>query len=104
MSAPPTRRRSFLMDSERYRFPFHGLGSEFHLDNEAVVREGGMSLIVQRRDVLLRVKLQPNMHYILTPSTWKTDRRKKFSLSFFCSPSVAQKIEISEAVSGAVAV
>mmetsp|Transcript_24096 Transcript_24096/g.60702 ORF Transcript_24096/g.60702 Transcript_24096/m.60702 type:complete len:1081 (+) Transcript_24096:140-3382(+) len=53
-------------------------------DKSAVVRDGGMSLIVQRRDVLMKVTLEEHESYILVPSTWKTGQARRFSLSFYC--------------------
>lgn len=43
-----------------------------------------MSLIVQRRDVLMKVTLEEHESYILVPSTWKTGQSRRFSLSFYC--------------------
>ncbi|CAD7931386.1 unnamed protein product [Amoebophrya sp. A25] len=58
-------------------------------DKTAVVREGGMSLIVHRRDVLLKVQLKPGETYVLVPSTWRTEQAKKFHLTLFAEDAIA---------------
>ena len=58
-----------------------------------IIRQGGISLIVQRRDVLLKTKLKKNQVYCLVPSTWKTNVSTPFYLSIFVdSPNCVCKL------------
>ena len=55
--------------------------SEF--DKQRIVRQGGISLIVQRRDVMLKTRLKKNQRYTIVPSTWRTGVSAPFCLSVF---------------------
>ena len=51
-----------------------------------IVRQGGISLIVQRRDVILKARCRRGAMYSLVPSTWKTDLALPFYLTVFAEP------------------
>ena len=68
------------------------VGTEF--DKSRIVRQGGISLIVQRRDVMLKTKLKRNTRYTVVPSTWRTGVSAPFCLTVFVESSSGAAVDV----------